>query len=32
MTLFFDAAMIVLLILCWQWVFVVLWWVKKLFS
>ena len=32
MTLFFDLVVIVLLILCWQWVFVVLWWVKKLFS
>jgi hypothetical protein len=32
MTLFFDLVVIVLLILCWQWVFVGLWWIRKLFS
>ena len=32
MTLFFDLLVIVAVILYWQAIFVVLWWVKKLFS
>lgn len=32
MTLFFDLAVIVAVILWWQYIFVVLWWIKKLLS
>lgn len=32
MTLFFDLLVIVAVIVCWQYIFVVLWWFKKLFS
>jgi hypothetical protein len=32
MTLFFDLLVIVAVIVCWQYIFVVLWWIKKLFS
>jgi hypothetical protein len=32
MTLFFDAVLIAVVLVWWQAIFVVLWWIKKLFS